>query len=99
MASVVVADDKTRNSGIPHRIYSRFYIIVTSSCTSRVGVCCCLLSLSMDNSTVLGFPDTSGDYRSLVSKYRTPAVHAGDAVQIVQIVQIVDGGPGCHCLQ
>ena len=26
----------------------------------------------MDNSTVLGFPDTSGDYKGLLSKYRTP---------------------------
>ena len=70
------ADDKTRNpgfpSGIPGGIYSRFYVIATSSCTSRVGVCCRLLNLSMDNNTILGFPDTSGDYRSLNSKYGTP---------------------------
>ena len=46
----------------------------------------------MDNSTVLVFPDTRGDYRSLVSKYRTLAIQARDAAQIV------DGGPGCHCL-
>ena len=55
---------------IPGGIYSRFYVIATSSCTSRVGVCCRLLNLSMDNSTVLGFSDTSGDYKGLVSKYR-----------------------------
>ena len=30
------------------------------------------LILSMDKSTVLGFSDTSGDYKGLVSKYRTP---------------------------
>ena len=67
-----LADDKTRNPGILGGIYSRFYVIATSSCTSWVGVCCRLLNLSMDNSTVLGFSDTSGDYKGLVSNYRTP---------------------------
>ena len=38
---------------------------------ARVGVCCHLLNLSMDNSTVLGFSDTSGDYKGLECKYRT----------------------------
>ena len=72
---VLPANDKTQNPGIPgenYWIYSRFHVIVTSSCISRVSVSCHLLNLSMDNSTVLGFPDTSGDYRSLVCKYRTP---------------------------
>ena len=72
---VLLANDKTQNPGIPgenYWIYSRFYVIVTSSCISRVSVCCRLLNLSMDNSTVLGFPDASGDYRNLVCKYRTP---------------------------
>ena len=73
--SLKMADDKTRNCGILHGIlggiYSRFYVIATSSCTSWVGVCCHLLNLSINNSTVLGFPDTSEDCRSLNSKCRT----------------------------
>ena len=42
---------------IPGGIYSHFDV---SSCTSRMSVCCCLLNLSMDNNTVVGFPDTGG---------------------------------------
>ena len=56
--------------GIPE-FCTEFIHVYTSlrraSCTSLVCVCCRLLSLSMDNSTVLGFPDTSGDYKGLVS--------------------------------
>ena len=63
------ANDQTRNSG--RNSWRSFYVIEMSSCTSWVGVCCRLLNLSMNNSTVLDFPDTSGDYRSLVSKYRS----------------------------
>ena len=65
------ADDKTRNPRIPGGIYSRFYVIATSNCTSWMGVPCRLLNqeLSMDKSTVLGFSDTSGDYKELVEPH------------------------------
>ena len=66
------ANDKTWNPviwyGIPGGIYSHFNVIATSSCTSRVGVCCHLLNLSMDNSTVLGFPDTN-DKKDIINCY------------------------------
>ena len=64
---------ESRNSKwSPGRIYSCFYVITMSSCTSQLGVCCGLLNPSMDNSTVLGFLDTSGEYRSLVDRKWTP---------------------------
>ena len=71
---VYTANDKPRNPGRNLFLYSRFYVIAMSSCTSWVGVCCSLLNLSMDNSTVLGFHDTSGDYRSFKMPFREEEV-------------------------
>ena len=84
--SNIQANDKIRN---PCGFYSRFYVIVMSSCTSQVGVYCRLLNLSMDSNTVLGFPDTSEDYKSLVSKYRTP--HTREMLSRLSIDQSMIG--------
>ena len=62
---IKTADDKTRNSG-------RNLFMFLHHCDEQLyKPSGCLLNLSMDNSTILGFSYTSGDYKGLVSTYRT----------------------------